>query len=211
LRGFASAWIVDDRLEKAQAIIVLGGDDSQGSRLKHAVGLYRAGWAPRIVLIGAGYRDWFHESELMAQQARELGVPPDHLIVSPIGTDSTLEEALALRPLLAERNFRNVTVVTSNFHTRRAKLIFVDIYRPRGTIVRVSAAPDLRFDPQNWWQSREGRKYLVLDVLKWFYTWWELWTLPEDQAASKPSGEVRWGLGSFPVFLVVSPESFSPF
>jgi hypothetical protein len=82
--------------------------------------------------------------------------------------------------VLAEHNFRNLIVVTSNFHTRRAKLIFVDIYRPRGTIVRVSAAPDLHFDPQSWWQTRDGRKYLVLDVLKWFYTWWELWTLPDD-------------------------------
>ncbi len=206
LRGVASAWIVDDHLEKAQAIVVLGGDDRAGTRLKHAVGLYKDGRAPRLVLSGPPLRDYFHESELMAREARELGVPAEHLMLAPTAADSTLEEALALRPVLAEHNFRNIIVVTSNFHTRRAKLIFVDVYRPRGTIVRVSASPDVRFDPKTWWQSREGRKYLFLDVLKWSYTWWELWTLPEDGEAKGAKRGSSVGFGFSPCFL----GSFAP-
>ncbi len=211
LRGVASAWIVDDDLQKAQAIVVLGGDDRAGSRLKYAFQLYKDGRAPRLVLSGPPLRDYFHESELMAREARELGVPAEHLILAPTAADSTLEEALALRPVLAEHNFRNIIVVTSNFHTRRAKLIFVDVYRPRGTIVRVSASPDVRFDPKTWWQSREGRKYLFLDLLKWSYTWWELWTLPEEGESKGQSGEVRWGSASRPVFSVLSPPKFFSF
>ena len=151
----------------------------------------------------AKFRDrWsvFSETELMARQARELGVPAEHLILAPIGADSTIEEALALRPVLAERGFRNILVVTSNFHTRRAKLVFVEVYRPRATIVHVSASPDLRFDPKTWWQTREGRKYLFLDVLKWLYTWWELWTLPEQEPVYPPAGS-SVGFGFFPCFL----------
>jgi hypothetical protein len=147
----------------------------------------------------------------MVRQARELGVPAEHLIVAPIGAESTLEEALRLRPVLAEHNFRNLVVVTSNFHTRRARQIFIDIYRPRGTIVRVSAAPDLRFDPNAWWQSRDGRKYFFLEILKWSYTWWELWTRPEEGEAEKRGREVRSGSASLPVFPVLSPEILSDF
>jgi len=211
LRGVASAWIVDEPMEKVQAIVVLGGDSRGGDRVRHAVSLYKAGWAPRIVLSGAPIRTYFNETELMAREARELGVPADHLILAPTGATSTLEEALRLRPVLAEHNFRNVIVVTSNFHTRRAKQIFVGVYRPRATIVRISAAPDQSFDPSTWWQSREGRKLLFLEVLKWTYTWWELCTLPDEEEGKARSGEVRSGSASHPVFSVLSPAIFSPF
>ncbi|MGH9777187.1 MAG: YdcF family protein [Candidatus Acidiferrales bacterium] len=211
LRGVAAAWIVDEPLEKAQAIVVLGGDSRTGDRVRHAVGLYKAGWAPRIVLSGAPFRTYFNETELMEREARELGVPADHLILAPTGANSTLEEAVKLRPVLAKHNFRNLLVVTSNFHTRRAKQIFLGVYRPRATIVRVSAAPDQSFDPAAWWQSREGRKLLFLEVLKWTYTWWELWTLPDDGEPEARGGEVRSGSASHPVFSVLSPVIFSPF
>ena len=211
LRGVAHGWIVDEPLEKAQAIVVLGGDSRTGDRVRHAASLYKDGWAPRIVLSGAPIRTYFNETELMAREARELGVPADHLILAPSGANSTLEEALKLRPVLAEHNFRKVIVVTSNFHTRRAKQIFLGVYRPRGTIVLVSAAPDRSFDPATWWQSREGRKLLFLELLKWSYTWWELWTLPEEGEAEARGGEVRWESASLPVFSVLSPVFFSPF
>ena len=203
LRGVASAWIVDEPMEKAQAIVVLGGDSRGGDRVRHAVSLYKAGWAPRIVLSGAPIRTYFNETELMAREARELGVPADHLILAPTGATSTLEEALRLWPVLAEHNFRNVIVVTSNFHTRRAKQIFVGVYRPRATIVRVSAAPDQAFDAAAWWQSREGRKLLFLEVLKWTYTWWELWTLPEDETGQQ-AGVVRWAASRVPSYCTVT-------
>lgn len=211
LRGVASAWIVDEPLAKAQAIVVLGGDSRAGDRVRHAVSLYKKGWAPRIVLSGAPIRTYFNETELMAREARELGVPAGHLILAPTGATSTLEEALRLRPVLAEHNFRNLIVVTSNFHTRRARQIFLGVYRPRATIVRVSAAPDRGFDPAAWWRSREGRKLLFLEFLKWTYTWWELWTLPEEEPPEAQGREVRSGSASDPVFSVLSPVIFSCF
>lgn len=211
LRGVAHGWIVDEPLEKAQAIVVLGGDSRAGDRVRYAVSLYKDGWAPRLVLSGAPIRTYFNETELMAREARELGVPADHLILAPTGASSTLEEALKLRPVLAEHNFRKVIVVTSNFHTRRAKQIFLGVYRPRGTIVRVSAAPDQGFDPAAWWRTREGRKLLFLELLKWSYTWWELWTLPDEAESEAQGREVRLESASYPVFSVLSPVIFSPF
>ena len=186
LRATAAAWIVDEPLEKAQAIVVLGGDSRAGDRLRHAVQLYRAGWAPRIVLSGAPFRTYFNESELMAHEARQMGVPAEHVILAPSRADSTLEEALGLREVLAGHEFRKIILVTSNFHTRRARTIFLAVYRPRGTRVIVSAAPDQRFDPKTWWQHREGRKQMATEVAKLLYTWWELLWLPspgEEPAA----------------------------
>ncbi len=183
LRAAAAAWVVDDPLEKAQAIVVLGGDSRAGDRLRHAVQLYRAGWAPRIVLSGAAFRTYFNESELMAHEAKRLGVPPEHLIIALGTADSTLEEALGLRQVLAKHDFRKIIVVTSNFHTRRTRTIFLSVYRPLGARIIVSAAPDHRFDPQTWWQHREGRKQMFTEVVKLLYTWWELLWLPSPAEA----------------------------
>lgn len=182
LRGFAHWWVVDEPLEKAQAIVVLGRDNRRGDRVRHAVQLYRAGWAPRLVLSGVSLRTYFNEVNLMEREAIELGVQPDDLIVAPQDTHSTLEEALGLRRVLEQHHFRKIIVVTSNYHTRRARAIFHAIYRRAGTQVLLSAAPDSDFDPQRWWQERLGLKLMWLEWQKTLYTWWELFRLPRPQA-----------------------------
>lgn len=179
LRAFADWWIVDEPLEKAQAIVVLGGDDVDAVRVRHAVELYRAGWAPKIVLSGAQIRPYLNESELMARDAREAGAPAEDLIPAPTGAGSTLEEALKLRRIFAEHKFRKVIVVTSNFHTRRSRTIFRAIYQKQGTDTIFSAAPDPAFPPDRWWQEREGRGAIVFELIKLVYTGWELFNLPE--------------------------------
>ena len=184
LRALGEWWVVDERLEKAQAIVVLGGDSVRGDRVRHAVALYRQGWAPRLVLSGPSIRSYFSEAELMEREATELGVPAAHLIVARHPAASTLGEAVALGSVLAEHNFRKVIVVSSNFHTRRVRRIYRAVFRPQGTQVFVSAAPDFNFDPRRWWQQREGRAVLLLEVVKSLYTWWELYHLPSPS----PSG-----------------------
>lgn len=187
LRAVAYEWVVDEPLEKAQAIVVLGGDNVQGDRVRHAAELYRQGWAPRVVLSGSSFRTYFNEAELMQREATNLGVPPDHLILVRQHATSTLEEALALRPVLAQHNFRKIIVVTSNFHTRRARRIFRSVYQKQGTQVIVSAAPDSDFNPARWWQQREGRAAFVLELLKSLYTWWELQNLSDPLPGSAPA------------------------
>lgn len=178
LRALADWWVVDESLEQSQAIVVLGGDTVMGDRVRHAVELYRAGWAPRLLLSGASIRSYFNEAELMEREATNLGVPAEHLIVARHHSPSTLEEALALRRVLQEHNFRRIIVVTSNYHTRRVRAIFHALYRRHGTQVRVSAAADPNFNRTRWWQQREARALFLLEVVKSINTWWELRDAP---------------------------------
>ncbi|MFQ5664121.1 MAG: YdcF family protein [Terriglobia bacterium] len=183
LRALGDWWVVDEPLEKAQAIVVLGGDTVMGDRVRHAVKLYQAGYAPRVVLSGASIRSYFSEAELMQREATNLGVPAEHLIVARHNTQSTLKEAQELRRVLTEHNFRKIIVVTSNYHTRRVRRIFRTLFRRQGIQVLVSAAPDANFNPANWWQQRQGRALLLLEVVKSLYTWWELRDLPPPRDA----------------------------
>jgi uncharacterized SAM-binding protein YcdF (DUF218 family) len=186
----AEWWVVNEKLEKAQAIVVLGGDDLNGSRVHRAAELYRAGWAPRLILSGGPLRSYFSEVDLMERDALNWGVPKDRLILFRHHATSTLEEARALESVLAQHNFRKVILVTSSFHTRRARRIFLSVYQAQGTQVLVSAAPDVNFDPAHWWQEREARAAFFLELVKSLYTLWELegpTALPAAQPAPAAS------------------------
>lgn len=185
LRGFADWWVVDEPLEKADAIVVLGGDSIQGDRVRHAAALYKQGRAPRVVMSGGPLRAKFSEADLMEKDALAEGIPAANLIVVRHPAESTLDEALALRPVLAEHKLHRLILVTSNFHTRRARRIFRAVYEKEGTEVRMSAAADVRFDPEHWWQQRSGRVWLGLELLKTVLTWYELWRLPADLSRAK--------------------------
>ncbi|OFV82930.1 MAG: hypothetical protein A3D93_05975 [Acidobacteria bacterium RIFCSPHIGHO2_12_FULL_67_30] len=180
LRAFADCWVVDEELEKADALVVLGGDSVQGDRVRHAVGLFHQGWAPKVVLSGGPLRADLSEADLMEKDALRQGVPAASLIVFRHPATNTLHEALALRPLLAQHNFRKVIVVTSNFHTRRARRVFRVVCEKDGLPVRVSASPDLRFHPDRWWRERDDRAWLFLELVKTLHTWYELWRLPAE-------------------------------
>jgi uncharacterized SAM-binding protein YcdF (DUF218 family) len=180
LSALADWWVVDEPLERSQAIVVLAGDNVMGDRLRHAVELYRQGWAPRVVLSGFSYRSYFNEVEWMQQEAVNLGVPEDHIIAVPQRATSTLAEALALHRVLAEHEFRTIIVVTSNYHTRRSRMIFRALYREQGTQILMSAAPDHEFKPQRWWKDREGRIRFLWEGLATINTWWELLDPPPE-------------------------------
>lgn len=187
LRAFADWWVVDEPLETCQAIVVLGGDSVLGDRVRHAIELYRRGRAPRVVLSGPALRTYFSETELMEREATNLGLPKDAMLVLPHNAESTLEEALVLRRFLTEHDLRRVIAVTSNVHTRRARTVLRAVLEPAEIKVWVSSAPDVRFDPRRWWERREGRAALLLELLKLPHTWWELEDVPEPEAAAKPA------------------------
>lgn len=188
LRGFVEWWIVDEALQGSEAIVVLGGDSIFGDRVRHAVELYRRGWAPRLVLSGRTLRANFNEVELMRPEALDLGVPRRAILSFPQNASSTLEEAMALRRYLAEENIRRIVVVTSNYHTRRARMIFRRVFRGTGVDLQLSAANDVGFDPRRWWEDRSSRNQLLLELIKTVNSLWELRQVqpPAPEAEPEP-------------------------
>jgi uncharacterized SAM-binding protein YcdF (DUF218 family) len=111
----------------ADAIVVLGasvsGDgtlsDVSMRRAVAGIRLYRAGLAPRLVLLGM-----VGEAEARARLAIELGVPREAIITEG-AEPTTRAEAYRVGVILGrERGARRVLLVTDVLHMRRARALF---------------------------------------------------------------------------------------
>ena len=182
LRAAGEFWVVDDGLARAEAIVVLSDDNYFADRAARAAELYHSRWAPRIVASGRQLRRYAGISELMQRDLIERGVPADSVVRFPHTARNTREEAQALRGLVAERSWPQVLVVTSNYHTRRARYIFRRVFPP-SVGVRVVAARDSSYDPEHWWESRQGIKLFFSEAVGYPVAMWEL-----RRAESPPAG-----------------------
>jgi uncharacterized SAM-binding protein YcdF (DUF218 family) len=172
-RFVAETWIVEDPLDKADALIVLSDDNFYGDRATRAAELFREGKAPVIVASGRRLRPNAGIAELMEHDLVERGVPKDKILRFTHDADSTKEEAEALAKLVETRKWRKTIVVTSNYHTRRARYIFDRVF-PQDIEVRIASARDGDFDPQRWWEKRKSTKELMREFAGMVVALWEL-------------------------------------
>ena len=184
LRFTAEAWIVEDPLDKSDALIVLGDDNFYADRATRAVQLYREGKAPVVVASGRRLRPFAGVAELIEHDLVERGVPKDKIIRFAHDADSTLEEAQALAKLGRDRKWRRVIVVTSNYHTRRARYIFHRAF-PQGIEVLVASARDGDFDPEHWWEKRKSIKELTREMAGMLVALWEAGGKSETKPATQ--------------------------
>jgi uncharacterized SAM-binding protein YcdF (DUF218 family) len=173
LRVMGETWVVEDPLEKSDAIIVLSDDNYYADRAAHAADLYRHGWAPLVVASGRKLRPYAGIGELMQHDLIERGVPKDRVLVVAHVADNTREEAQIMARQAAEHGWRSVIVVTSNYHARRTRYIFTRVF-PQQVGVTVSGANDGTFDPQHWWESRMAVKELTKEWAGMVVAMWEL-------------------------------------
>jgi uncharacterized SAM-binding protein YcdF (DUF218 family) len=193
LRLAAEAWIVEDPLDKADALIVLGDDNFYADRATRGAQLFREGKAPMIVASGRRLRPNAGIAELMEHDLIERGVPRDKIARFVQDADSTVEEAQALTRLAKEKKWHSVIVVTSNFHTRRARYIFRRVF-PQGVEVRIASARDGDFDPEHWWEKRKSTKELTREFAGMVVTWWELRGKSETKEATQSVVDLRRGI-----------------
>ena len=172
LRTAGEFWVVDEPPEHADAIVVLSDDNYWGERAVRAAELYRAGWAPRVVASGRMLRSYAGIAELMQRDLVHDGVPVEAVVRFPHQAGNTREEAQALRGLFVERGWKHILLVTSNYHTRRARYICERVFPP-GTSLRVVAAKDSVYDPDHWWQSRAGVKMFFYESFGMMMAMWE--------------------------------------
>lgn len=169
----AGMWVVDDRLEQADAIIVLSDDNFYADRATRAAELYRQGLAPVVVACGRRLRPYAGIAELMEHDLFERGVPKERILVAPHRAENTREEADMMLEFATRRKWRRIIVVTSNYHTRRARYIYRHVF-PAALLVRMASARDDDFDPERWWEKRVSVKKLTREIVGMAVAVWEL-------------------------------------
>lgn len=173
LRFAGESLVVEDPLEKSDAIIMLSDDNFYADRATRAAEIFRQRLAPVVVASGVRLRPYAGISELMAHDLFDRGVPKDSITTFPQDADNTREEAEALKKLLAAKRWKSVIVVTSNYHTRRARYICRKVFGNSIT-VRMAAARDADYDPAHWYETRKSVKRFMREVAGYWVAMWEL-------------------------------------
>jgi uncharacterized SAM-binding protein YcdF (DUF218 family) len=198
LRFVGESWVVEDSLEHSDSIVILSDDNFYADRATRAAELYRQGLAPAVVASGRRLRPFAGIAELMVHDLLERGVPKDKIEAFPQDADNTKEEAMALAQLAARKKWRSIIVVTSNYHTRRARYIFEHVF-PSAVRVRIASARDGDFDPERWWQHRKSIKKLTTEMAGFVVAIWEL---RGHTAASSASQSIVELMGPIPPQMV---------
>ena len=173
---FAGRFLVrEDPLQKSDAIVVLAG--TRAERCLEAVDLYRSHWAP-IILISPGRPEGAElelqrlgirfpsDADLAREAMLQMNVPSAALEMLNGSLDNTADEAAAVHRVADARHWSRVIVVTSKYHTRRARYAFVRELRDANIEVIMRASRHDPSTPQQWWRHRGDIRYVLAELEK---------------------------------------------
>ncbi len=124
--------LIKAEVRKADAIVVLGGGVDRGRyltlesshRLVRGVQLYSEGMAPKIVFSGGVVpKAGVAEGAVLAQEAKRLSVPTDHIIIEN-KSRRTHEQAEEIKKIAESRRWKSLLLVTSCTHMKRSVYAF---------------------------------------------------------------------------------------
>jgi uncharacterized SAM-binding protein YcdF (DUF218 family) len=173
-------WLVmEDDLERAAAIVILGGQPPY--RAMEGASLFKSGWASEIwvlspvipeetkILAGMGI-EWMRDEKVNKMVLEGLGVPPSAIRVLPKRVKNTVDEVRLISTLLREKRAQQVILVTSKVHTRRTGATWRAIVgkSPRAIVRFARRDP---FDPASWWRYTDDGLAVVREVFGLLNVW----------------------------------------
>lgn len=140
---------------RVDAIVAVSGGDTN-ARADKAIRLYKEGWAPRIIFSGAAADPTGpSNAAAMSRRAVEAGVS-ENAVVTEEFSRTTAENALNTSEFIKAQSIRNIILVTSAYHQRRASLEFSSILGPSVAIVNHPVATDKDWVGFWWWTTGRG-------------------------------------------------------
>ena len=165
--------VVDEQPKKVDAIVVLAGGEP--GRAWEAADLYNANFASNIVLT----KDVpTRETEELRKRGieivdgqgnslrvlRGMGVPEQNIITLDGYVEDTFDELRRIAKLCQERKWRSLIIVTSNYHTRRARS--TARYTLRDVEVVTVGAKHGGFNRDAWWKSSADVRTFLIEFEK---------------------------------------------
>jgi len=177
----AARLIVTAPLDRADAIVVLSGSATYAERANKAAELYRAGVSRRIILTNDNRQGGWSKTEernpFFYERARaellRAGVSPADIVVLPEPVYSTHDEAVLLQRQSEILPVRSMIVVTSAYHSRRARWMLERTFN--GTQMKIGLDPvppgQQTPKPATWWLHLQGWEDVPLEYVKIIYYW----------------------------------------
>jgi len=107
---------VDELTDKADYIVVLGGHNERGVE---AANLYRQGWAPKIIVTST-----LRDATTLAEIVKAYGVPGQDILIDSAPTRTADHARTVAQVPGADKDTDRFIVLTSPYHTSRAKACF---------------------------------------------------------------------------------------
>jgi len=173
LRLAGNFLVVSNPPANCDAIVILSDDDFTADRASRAAELYHSGWAPKIIASGRWLRPYASIAQLMQHDLEARGVPAQAIIPFPHNAPNTREELTDIRAFVQQHGWKRIMIVTSNYHTRRTRYLSRHIFPPSITFL-IESAPDVNYDPNSWWRTREGLKIFFHESVGLVVAAWEV-------------------------------------
>jgi hypothetical protein len=173
LRAAGWALVADEPIAAADIIII--SLDSGGAGALEAADLVQSGIATRIAVFadppgredhefirrGLPYED---ASARQIRQLRWLGVTD--VVQIPRTEGGTEGEGQVLLAWCDRQQFRSIVFVAARDHSRRTRRVFNRVMKGHPTHVRVRSARYSSFDPDHWWETRDGIRTEIVEFQK---------------------------------------------
>jgi hypothetical protein len=173
LRAAGWALIVDEPVEPADIIVVTA--DADGAGVLEAADLVHSGIATRVAVFadppdpvdrefirrGIPYEDAAARS---ARQLKSLGVTA--IVQIPRAVAGTGAEGEVLPGWCDQHRFRLVVVVSTSDHSRRLRRVLHRSMKGHQTRVTVRPARYSAFEPDRWWETRDGVRTEITELAK---------------------------------------------
>jgi uncharacterized SAM-binding protein YcdF (DUF218 family) len=172
----------EDPMAPSDVIVVLSGGTP--AREIEAADLFLAGYASRLVLTAQPERASIailqsrgvRVPKFLDERLRyleELGVPRAAMTVMGDRVSSTMRESELVADWVERHQHRSVILVTSGYHTARARWVFQRAFAEIGVTLRVRPDSLEPFDPNIWWRDRNMLRNGLFEWQKLiFYRLW---------------------------------------
>ena len=166
----ASGWLlVVDSPQHADVIVVLAGETDK--RPLRALELLQQAYAAHVIIDVPANAQIYQWTQLQLAKMFIDGLPhAGDISLCPIVGLSTRDESHDVIPCMQGVVGKNVLLVTSDYHTRRALAIFRHELKDRN--FSIAAAYDSNTFGEKWWRHREWAKTALGEWTK--LVWWEV-------------------------------------
>lgn len=158
------------------AVVLWGGEDDGEARRDEAFRLLQQRRVDHVLMsVGAvtHFGDWFPDKLHAYLKTKYAGELVSRSTLCEFNVDSTVAESARMLECLEGPGWRSVVLVTSNYHTRRAGLIWKKTLAATGRpfTLTVRGVSDGSFEPKCWYRSRRYAKTWLLEAVKlvWFF------------------------------------------